>query len=121
MARWTRLVAAAMTAAVVGITMTACGGDPDPAQSSPAGGIKLRENIPTPVDDVTVIASNIWDDTIALSVSEPGERAETADLSVGDTATVNGREFTLVSIHEDDVLEIQHQGSARRFIGEQRG
>ena len=89
--------------AVAGIALTGClGGDPDPAESSPAGGIWLRENIPTRVDDLTVIASNIDEDHVSLSANRAGEVAESAGATVGETVTVAGRDFTIVSVHVDD-------------------
>ncbi|MGN8246994.1 hypothetical protein ACTHAM_000662 [Cellulomonas soli] len=102
MSRWSRMAALATATVVAGLALTGCGGEPEPAPSSPPGAVMLRENVPTPVGDLTVIASNIWDDSIALSVRSGSGPAESADLTVGETATVMGQEFELVSVHEDD-------------------
>lgn len=102
MSRWSRPAAVAAAAVLAGLALTGCGGEPEASPSSPPGGVMLRENIPTQVGELTVIASNIWDDTIALSVRGADGPAESADLAVGETATVMGREFALVSVYEDD-------------------
>ena len=102
MSRRSRTVALATAAVLAGLALTGCGGEPEAAEPSPPGGVMLRENIPTKVGDLTLIASNIWDDSIALSVRGADGPAEGADLSVGESATVLGQEFELVSVHEDD-------------------
>ncbi|WP_028045073.1 hypothetical protein [Cellulomonas sp. URHE0023] len=103
MARWVRWVSAAGVVLVTSLAVAGCGADePDPPASSPDGGIWLRENIPTPLDDLTVIASNIDDDHASLSASRAGEVADSSGAKVGETVTVAGRDFTLVSVRVDD-------------------
>lgn len=88
---WTVLLVAVLC-------LGACGDD---APEQPEGAVQLRENQPTRVDDVSLAASNIWDETIVLSVDDGDGAAESAGLSVGERATVKGRSFELLSVHED--------------------
>ncbi|MGY4643446.1 hypothetical protein [Cellulomonas sp. URHB0016] len=103
MARWGRWISAAAVVVVTSLAMAGCGADePDPGASSPDGGVRLQENIPTALDDLTVIASNIDDDHVSLSAHRAGEVAQSSGAKVGETVTVAGRDFTLVSVHVDD-------------------
>jgi len=87
--RWTALLVAVLA-------LAACGDD-----ALPDGAVQLRENQPTPVGDLSLVAGNIWDESIVLSVSDGVGPAEVADLAVGERATVKGRTFELLRVHED--------------------
>ncbi|MBF0686503.1 MAG: hypothetical protein IR158_01885 [Cellulomonas sp.] len=84
----------AVTAA---LALSGCGDGP---VERPEGAVQLRENQPTPVGDVRLVASNIWDGSIALSVDDGDGAAESASLAVGERATIDGRSFELLSVHE---------------------
>ncbi|MCC2335986.1 hypothetical protein [Cellulomonas wangsupingiae] len=85
----------AVTAA---LALSGCGDDP---AEQPDGAVQLRQNQPTTVGDVRLVAGNIWDDSIVLSVDDGDGAAENADLAVGERATIKGRSFELLSVHED--------------------
>lgn len=87
--------------AVVVTAVLALGGCGDDTAEQPDGAVQLRENQPTPVGDVRLVAGNIWDDSIVLSVDDGDGPAANADLTVGERATIKGRSFELLSVHED--------------------
>lgn len=86
---------------VLALGLAACG-DGDGGDDVPEGAVQLIENQPTGVGDVRLVASNIWDGSVVLSVDDGDGPAQSADLAVGDRATVKGLTFELVSVHEDD-------------------
>ncbi|UZN02265.1 hypothetical protein [Cellulomonas sp. S1-8] len=85
---------------VVGLVL-ALGACSDEPQEQPEGAVQLRENLPTPVGELNLVAGNIWDESIVLSVDDGDGAAQNAGLSVGERATIKGRTFELLSIHED--------------------
>lgn len=88
---WVALVAAVLV-------LGGCGGV---SPEQPEGAVQLRQNQPTPVGDLHLVAGNIWDDSIVLSVDDGDGAAENAGLTVGERATIKGRSFELLSVHED--------------------
>lgn len=92
-----RLASVAVLLAVV-VGLSACG---DQASEPPDGAARLRENVPTTVDGVVLVAANVWDDSIVLTADDGDGAAEDAGIAVGERATLKGRTYELVSVHED--------------------
>lgn len=118
MTRHTRLYAA-LTAGVLTVGLSACAHDdadgpgeatseptetaepgPEEENDMPEDAIRLRANTPTPYDDGRLVASNLWDDAIMLEFQANGS-VETADLSVGEQATLGEHTFELIEVWED--------------------
>lgn len=73
---------------------------PEEAGDLPDGAIWLRANTPTPYAEGRLVASNIWDDSIMLEFQGDGS-VETADLAVGEQATLGEHTFELIEVWED--------------------
>jgi hypothetical protein len=74
------------------------------------------------VNPIRGTAVSHWDGSrLLLFAFDPYPDVRRAVAKRDAIAFASTKEADCVSIHEDDVLEIQHKGSAPRFIGEQRG
>ncbi len=84
-----------------------------PEVDYPDDSVGLRQNTPTPVEGLRVIASNFTEDSVHVSVSNPGDgqMADGDNVSVGDTATIHGLTFTLVGIELGTPLPWGQTGS----------
>lgn len=66
----------------------------------PEGAVALVQNLPTPVGDVTVVASNVRQDSAAVSVvgGEAGATAQGGRVVLGESATFGDLTFEVVEI-----------------------
>ncbi|MGW6129442.1 hypothetical protein ACWFNE_05385 [Cellulomonas sp. NPDC055163] len=96
----TLLAALAGVTLLVG-TVTACGADEEPAVERPEGAVALQVNVPTPVEGLRVIAYQASAEGARIDVSEPGGTPDSAEVAVGDGATVGGLTFELLEVDVD--------------------
>jgi hypothetical protein len=59
-------------------------------------------NQPTSVETLTVVVSNLSEESVALSVVAVATTAEVIGLDLGESVESNGRTFTLVDVELDD-------------------
>lgn len=66
----------------------------------PEGAVALVQNRPTPVGEVTVVASNVRADSAAISVvgREAGAEAQGDRVAPGQSATIGGLTFEVLDI-----------------------
>jgi hypothetical protein len=66
----------------------------------PSGAVALVQNRPTPVGDLSVVASNINTDSASISVSDRTtiERAKSAKVRPGETSTIASLTFEVLDI-----------------------
>jgi len=82
----------------VALTVAGCGSD---EPEIPEGAIQLVENQPSSWEGLSLVASNIWDDSAVLVVADEDGPADNAGVEVGERVTIKGHTFELVSIYED--------------------
>ena len=90
---------AAGVAAVAALVIGGCTSEEEPVER-PEGSVALVQNRPTPVGDLTVVASHIDAGSAAVSVLDTagGAAAEGGQAELGETATIGPLTFEVVDI-----------------------
>lgn len=97
MRRIRAVTAVALLLALGGVS--ACGGDDEPAPDYPKDAVRLRQNVPTPLDGRTLTAINIdGDKGIVVVVPEGGGGHTNVPVTEGDNAQADGLSFEVVDV-----------------------
>lgn len=88
-----------------------------PSESAyPDGAVTLRQNIPTPHDDYTLIGYNMSGEEAVVSVAPAGDLAVPTTVTKGESYAAAGLQFTVVDVVEDETAANGNPGSADGFI-----
>ncbi|MGN6578025.1 MAG: hypothetical protein ACTHKG_20320 [Nocardioides sp.] len=83
--------------------LSGCGGDDEPTPDYPADAVRLRQNVPTPLDGRTLTAINIdGDEGTVVVVPAGGGEHTNVPVAEGDTAEADGLRFDVVDVVEAD-------------------
>jgi hypothetical protein len=82
--------------------LAGCGGDDaEPAKDYPDDAVRLRQNVPTPVDDYTLTAINLDGDQGIVVVEPPTGGGHTnVPVTEGGTGEAEGLSFEVVDVVE---------------------
>ena len=86
-------------------SLTGCGGDDEPAKDYPDGAVRLRQNVPTPMDDYTLTAINLDGDKAIVVVEPPAGGHTNVPVTEGGTGEADGLSFEVI-----DVVEAEDAG-----------
>jgi hypothetical protein len=87
-----------LVAALAALLTPAGCGRSEPAPTYPAGAVRLRQNVPTPVGDRRLFAVNITDDRGIVGVEPPGGTAVNVPVTEGKRFTAGGLTFDVLDV-----------------------
>ncbi len=85
--------------------LAGCGGDDEPAKDYPDGAVRLRQNVPTPMDDYTLTAINLDGDKGIVVVAPSSGGHTNVPVTEGGTGEADGLSFEVL-----DVVEAEDAG-----------